>query len=86
MDIAERVFLKLHFSRKGLFHTRGTDTRKVCEYSSSSIKIIEVSLMLNACLYQMSSVSIINLISFLDTILESAWLMLSMEIRRYDTV
>lgn len=71
MDFARRVFLKLHFSRKVLFHTRGIDTRKAREYSSNFIKIIEISLMFNAGLYQMSSVSIMNLIFFLDVRLES---------------
>lgn len=71
MDVARRVFLKLHFSRKVLFHIRGIDTRKARECSSNFIKIIEVSLMFNAGLYQMSSVSIMNLIFFLDVRLES---------------
>lgn len=78
--------MELQLSRKGLFQTGETDTRKVCEYSSKIIKRIEISLILNAGLCQVSSISIMNLISFLDTRLESAWLMLSMEIRSNDTV
>lgn len=63
---------RLHFSRKGRFHTKRTDTRKVCEYSSNFIKLIEVLLMMNSGLYQMSSVSIMNWISLLYIRLENA--------------
>lgn len=72
MAIGKRDILKVKFSEKGLSHTRSIDTRKVHKYSSNFIKIFEVSLMLNAGWYKMSSASIMTLMTFLDR-LENAW-------------